>query len=83
MLEDQWAVNGVHYSKTLEAWLTLFDQKYMSDIKPIFEATYGNILVSLLLVIIPYSLVKSWEPDILNIQISEITQNIVENPVRL
>ena len=42
MLEDQWAVNGVHYSKTLEAWLKLFDEKYVSEIKPIFEATYGN-----------------------------------------
>ena len=42
MLEDQWAVNGVHYSKTLEAWLKLFDEKYVSEIKPIFEATYGK-----------------------------------------
>ncbi len=42
MLEDQWAVNGVHYSKTLEAWLKLFDEKYVSQIKPIFEATYGK-----------------------------------------
>lgn len=42
VLEDQWAVNGVHYSKTLEAWLKLFDEKYVSEIKPIFEATYGT-----------------------------------------
>jgi cyclopropane-fatty-acyl-phospholipid synthase len=42
VLEDQWAVNGVHYSKTLEAWLKLFDEKYVSQIKPIFEATYGK-----------------------------------------
>jgi cyclopropane-fatty-acyl-phospholipid synthase len=43
VLENQWAVNGIHYSKTLEAWLNLFDQKYMTQIKPIFEATYGNL----------------------------------------
>ena len=44
VLEDQWAINGIHYSKTLEAWLNLFDQQYTAQIKPIFEATYGKFI---------------------------------------
>ena len=44
VLEHQWAINGIHYSKTLEAWLDLFDQQYTAQIKPIFEATYGKFI---------------------------------------
>ncbi len=38
---NQWAVNGLHYSKTSEAWLKNMD-KHKAEILPIFEKTYGN-----------------------------------------
>ncbi|WP_234978120.1 SAM-dependent methyltransferase [Halanaerobium kushneri] len=39
-LEKQWVVSGIHYQKTLEAWLAIMDQKKQS-IYPILESTYG------------------------------------------
>lgn len=38
---DQWIVNGMHYSKTSEAWLRNMD-KHKADIIPLFEKTYGK-----------------------------------------
>ncbi|HOZ87777.1 MAG TPA: class I SAM-dependent methyltransferase, partial [Bacteroidia bacterium] len=38
---NQWAVNGLHYSKTSEAWLKNMD-KHKAEILPIFGKTYGN-----------------------------------------
>jgi len=35
-----WAVNGNHYSKTLEAWLKLLDQN-ATTLKPMFTKVYG------------------------------------------
>jgi cyclopropane-fatty-acyl-phospholipid synthase len=40
-IERHWRVNGEHYSKTLEAWLKLQDEKE-SEVRPIFEETYGS-----------------------------------------
>ncbi|MES2827347.1 MAG: cyclopropane-fatty-acyl-phospholipid synthase family protein [Bacteroidota bacterium] len=40
-VENMWAVNGMHYSKTSEAWLTNMD-KHKKQIMPIFEQTYGK-----------------------------------------
>jgi len=40
-VEKQWAVNGKHYSKTLEAWLVELDKK-RDVVKPIFTETYGK-----------------------------------------
>jgi len=40
-LESQWAVNGEHYEKTLNAWLRKHDSSY-AKIKPILDATYGS-----------------------------------------
>ena len=40
-IERHWRVNGKHYSKTLEAWLKLQDQRE-KEIRPIFEETYGS-----------------------------------------
>lgn len=40
-LERQWAVSGMHYSRTLEDWLVRHD-KARSEILPLFEETYGN-----------------------------------------
>lgn len=37
----QWAVNGCHYSKTLEVWLRRMD-KNMKTIGPIIDKTYGK-----------------------------------------
>ncbi len=39
--EEQWAVNGVHYSKTLEAWLQRQDRE-KSAVMRIFRETYGT-----------------------------------------
>lgn len=40
-IQRHWRVNGVHYSRTLEAWLQLQDQRER-EILPIFEQTYGS-----------------------------------------
>lgn len=40
-LEDNWAVNGVHYSKTLEAWLRKQDASE-PEILRIFQGCYGG-----------------------------------------
>lgn len=38
---QQWKVNGVHYSKTLEAWLERMDAK-KGELLPLFRDTYGK-----------------------------------------
>jgi len=40
-LSRRWRWNGVHYQKTLEAWLIALDQR-RRDVMPILEATYGT-----------------------------------------
>ena len=40
VLEDEWRINGIHYTKTLEAWLKRQDNA-KTDILPLFEKTYG------------------------------------------
>lgn len=40
-LQQQWWVNGCHYSRTLEAWLVNQD-KFRKAIMPIFAQTYGR-----------------------------------------
>ncbi|KAI3425235.1 hypothetical protein D9Q98_009003 [Chlorella vulgaris] len=40
-LQRQWYVNGIHYSRTLEAWLKLHDAA-RKQIMPLFEQTYGK-----------------------------------------
>jgi cyclopropane-fatty-acyl-phospholipid synthase len=37
---DQWRVNGLHYSRTLEAWLEAMDAN-REVLTPLFESTYG------------------------------------------
>ena len=44
-LQKKWAVNGTHYSKTLEAWLERFDIR-IQEIWPILEKTYGMPQIS-------------------------------------
>jgi cyclopropane-fatty-acyl-phospholipid synthase len=39
--EQHWIVNGMHYSKTSEAWLANMD-KHKAQIMPLFEKTYGK-----------------------------------------
>lgn len=39
-IEKHWRVNGMHYSKTSEGWLSNMD-KHKAQIMPIFEKTYG------------------------------------------
>jgi cyclopropane-fatty-acyl-phospholipid synthase len=41
IIETQWIVNGVNYSKTAEAWLQNMDS-YKKEIKEIFSETYGD-----------------------------------------
>lgn len=42
LVKDQhWIVNGIHYSKTSEAWLANMD-KHKAQIMPLFEKTYGK-----------------------------------------
>lgn len=40
-VQKQWYVNGIHYSKTLEAWLEKHDEE-KKLIMPLFEETYGK-----------------------------------------
>jgi cyclopropane-fatty-acyl-phospholipid synthase len=40
-IERHWRVNGTHYSRTLEAWLRLQDQRE-GEILPVFESVYGG-----------------------------------------
>lgn len=39
-LQDQWYVNGTHYSRTLEAWLVSHD-RFRKAIMPLFAKVYG------------------------------------------
>jgi cyclopropane-fatty-acyl-phospholipid synthase len=41
VIRDKWIVNGVHYSKTSEAWLKNMDRN-KTAIMPLFEKTYGK-----------------------------------------
>ncbi len=40
-IKNHWRVNGTHYSKTSEAWLSKMDQ-HKDVIMPLFEKTYGK-----------------------------------------
>jgi cyclopropane-fatty-acyl-phospholipid synthase len=40
-IDQHWHVNGIHYSKTSEAWLRNMD-KNREEIMPMFETTYGK-----------------------------------------
>lgn len=40
-LDEEWVVNGVHYTRTLEAWLKRQDAA-KAEIMPLFEKTYGQ-----------------------------------------
>lgn len=40
-IQNHWRVNGTHYSKTSEAWLSKMDQ-HKDVIMPLFEKTYGK-----------------------------------------
>jgi len=40
VVEQQWRWNGTHYSRTLEAWLALMDQK-KAQVMPILVTAYG------------------------------------------
>lgn len=40
-IDKHWVVNGMHYSKTSEAWLSNMN-KHEKEIMPIFEETYGK-----------------------------------------
>lgn len=44
-VEEEWAVNGRHYSRTLEAWLDNFDQQ-SNVIDPILADVYGKANVT-------------------------------------
>ena len=41
LVEMHWQVNGMHYSRTAEAWLENMDNR-SSDIMPIMQKVYGN-----------------------------------------
>lgn len=40
-IDDHWQVNGTHYQKTSEAWLTRMD-KASDELKPLIAETYGE-----------------------------------------
>jgi cyclopropane-fatty-acyl-phospholipid synthase len=40
-VEQQWRINGLHYSRTLEAWLEAMDSNH-ERLSPVFRATYGE-----------------------------------------
>ncbi len=39
-LQQQWAINGTHYSRTLEGWLKRQDEQ-RADIMPIMEVRFS------------------------------------------
>jgi cyclopropane-fatty-acyl-phospholipid synthase len=41
VVQNHWHVNGTHYAKTSEAWLTNMDN-HKAEIMPLFEDTYGK-----------------------------------------
>jgi cyclopropane-fatty-acyl-phospholipid synthase len=41
VIQNHWRVNGEHYQKTSEAWLSKMDEN-REKIMPIFESTYGK-----------------------------------------
>lgn len=41
VVEEQWAVNGRHYARTLEAWLVKLDA-CRADVQSLFARTYGD-----------------------------------------
>lgn len=41
-IEGHWRVNGLHYSRTLEAWLQQQDRRAQA-VLPVFAATYGSV----------------------------------------
>ncbi len=41
VVDDHWRINGVHYSRTLEAWLTTMDGRH-DQIISLFREVYGN-----------------------------------------
>jgi len=41
LIKNHWRVNGTHYSKTSEAWLSKMDE-HKDVIMPLFEKTYGK-----------------------------------------
>ena len=47
LFENRWLINGVHYQKTLEAWLVRHDAA-RAQIMPIFASTYGDTLAPIL-----------------------------------
>ena len=47
LFENRWLINGVHYQKTLEAWLVRHDAA-REQILAIFASTYGDTLAPIL-----------------------------------
>ena len=47
VFEQRWLISGLHYQKTLEAWLVRHDAAG-SQIRPIFESTYGRKLAPIM-----------------------------------
>jgi cyclopropane-fatty-acyl-phospholipid synthase len=45
MIDQHWRVNGMHYSKTSNAWLANMDSN-KDKIMPLFEQTYGKELAT-------------------------------------
>ena len=41
MFVDHWRLNGMHYQKTLDAWLEILDSE-QETVSKIFQKTYGR-----------------------------------------
>jgi cyclopropane-fatty-acyl-phospholipid synthase len=41
VVTDQWRVNGIHYARTLRAWLDLMDARH-DTVMPLLKNVYGN-----------------------------------------